>query len=126
MAIKKSKELKNGVVGEYWRVHQINIIDGVCHVGLACYLNKAARTAGKDIMDMQTFTYPVGFAAQDMDIKNPIKIAYEKIKESRMEKAIITPAVSEVKDISGAVVTPAVVEVSEMREMNEFVSGVDV
>ena len=80
MALIKKKELSTGVSGEYWKIHQLTIINDICYISLALYLNKAARLANKDIISAQNFTFDTGFAAADMDLKNPVKIGYEKIK----------------------------------------------
>lgn len=126
MALIKSKKFKNGATGQYWRPYQINWIDGVCHVNMVCYVDKATRLADATaILETDNFSFDTGFGAAAMDLKNPIKIAYEKIKASKMEKKIITPAVEEVKDAEGKVVTPAVSEVSEMVESNFFADATD-
>ena len=126
MALIKLKKFSNGASGDYWRPYQINWIDGVCHIAMACYVNKVTRKADPlAILATENLTYDSGFDAAAMDLKNPIKIAYEKIKASKLEKKVITPAVEEVKDAQGNVVTPAVPEVSEMVETNWFINAVD-
>ena len=126
MALIKLKKFSNGASGDYWRPYQINWIDGVCHIAMACYLNKVTRKADPlAILATEIFTYDSGFDAAAMDIKNPIKITYEKTKESKKVKKIITIEQPEVKDVDGNIITPAVPEVSEMVETNWFINAVD-
>ncbi len=126
MALIKLKKFSNGASGDYWRPYQINWIDGVCHVSMACYVDKATRVADPTaILETENYTFNNGFGAVAMDIKNPIKIAYAKIKESKKVKKIITIGQPEVKDAEGIITTPAVPEVSEMVETNWFIDAVD-
>ena len=85
MGLKKSVDLETGVSGEYWSVHKIDIDfdNKIASADVQLFINRAAKKAGKVALASKTLTWAAPnfpFKPSDMDVKNPITIAYDNIK----------------------------------------------
>jgi len=86
MALELSKTLDTGHSGNYWRIisQQIDYVNSASVTFLALYKDKAARDNGAEYTKIvrpfkwNGADFPFGVAA--MDLKNPVEMAYEKIK----------------------------------------------
>lgn len=118
MALKLQKTIK-GVIAEYWVISLIawNKLSDKTQVYLSSYLNKDVR--------LESLENTLSGVSFDFEGELDLADAYVKIKESKLEKRIITPAKNAVLDIDGNIIEPAVEEVSEMVETNEFIAAID-
>lgn len=85
MALKQPTQLETGYTAEYLRITgiQINFDRKLAYVTLSVYKDQAARLAGnKPVLSraVQLFETNFPFTVDEMDVKNPVKLAYEKIK----------------------------------------------
>ena len=85
MALQLEKDLENGFTGNYWKIIAINfdISRQFSDVQLALYKDRETMTARKDYISSENFSWIGGdfpFLSSAMDVSNPIKIAYNKIK----------------------------------------------
>ena len=81
MALKKSKTLRNGTTGEYWKITQISLDRTSRNVTyqVSLYLNKAARDSGCSPLDFKkTFSFTLTSEQANGDLS---EIGYTKIKE---------------------------------------------
>lgn len=92
MALLKEKLFPNGIKAKYWKVSvvEIDFINKVARVHLHLYLDKESKEAGNDPYMTPFFNFEgeqFRFSAAELDNKNPIKIAYELLKESEFSDA---------------------------------------
>lgn len=139
MGLIKQKEVDtSGYTAEYWKIIETNInyVDRVSHVTMGLYKDKQARQNGKNPVESASFDwlgdeFPFDIDILDEEGNNAVKIAYEKIKESKKETVVISPAIPAIPavyDEEGNIVTeevPEVPAVTEEREMNFFADAVD-
>lgn len=87
MAIKKQKESKAGLTGEYWSIKSITIDKANKQSSAVLMLHKdadAKKVQGKSSMPGEDKFYSWNgvkfpFSVEALDAKDPYKIAYEKI-----------------------------------------------
>ena len=79
MAIKKIKEIKGRNVEAYWKIVNLDVVTG--QVMVAPFEDREAAKNRSNMLEGRTLI-EMGF---DLEVKNPKKIAYEKLKESKME-----------------------------------------
>lgn len=118
MALKKEKVIK-GVTADYWKIVDCNVKTGF--VGLSLYTNQEAAKVRENMLDGR-IAFQIEFPIIEL---NPLAYAYSKIKESKKETKVVTPAVEEEKDADGNVVTQAVEAVTEEVETNWFADATD-
>ena len=113
-----------GIDAEYWKIIETNInyLTKNSHVTMAGYISEQTRLDGKNPATSVAFDwagdeFPFGLDVLSEEGENAVKVAYKKIKESKMEVKEITP---ESTDEEG-VVTPAVTEEVETNEWSEAV-----
>lgn len=112
MALQLSRASK-GVQANYWKIthSSYSVFGNQTSLTLALYISKETRDAGlNNFLETETFQFD-GFLTQAE--------MYAKIKESKIGKREITPAVYE----ETTLITPAV---TEEYETNVFVSAIDV
>lgn len=80
MALQLNTELTNGIIGNYWRITNINTqVDGKTLVELCLYLNKQTRDQNKDFLFQRHLELEI-----DKEILingNVFEECYSKIKE---------------------------------------------
>lgn len=93
MALLKTKTQPTGTTCEYWKVIETNInwLNQSAHVSLAGFLDQAARQAGKQPLEAVSFDwsgedFPFTLSVLDQENENTVKVAYEKIKESKLDE----------------------------------------
>jgi hypothetical protein len=94
MALEKIKEIDNlGISGDYHKIVETNInwASRGSHVTLATYLNQQARLDGKNPLETTSFDwsgdeFPFDLPTLDAEGMNTIKVAYTKIKESKLDE----------------------------------------
>jgi hypothetical protein len=81
MALELTKNLDNGFSGNYWKVLETNINwkDKYSHITLGLFKDKAARDAGKTIIDAKAYDWS-GADFPFVDGKSPRDTSYDKIK----------------------------------------------
>ena len=118
MALLKDKLIK-GINCPYHKIVDCNVKTG--QVMIAPYVNREAAQTRENMMEGRT-AFQIDFP---VDVTAPLAYAYSKIKESKKEVKVITPAVEEVKDEEGNVITEAVEAVTEEIETNWFADATD-
>lgn len=115
MALIKSKELSNGLSGEYWVAEpRIDMVNKNTNVIMLLFKDKEARDSGKKFILRER--------VDDIDgIYLTGEQVYAQVKTSNL--IVVTPAQDAVLDDSGEVVSPAVQEVTE--ETNWFADAED-
>lgn len=80
MAIQKTKELKNGVSGEYWRITRVHIDVNtlLTTLDLSLYLDKTSSDAGKAPIS-RTKSYKFVFTRDELLGGNFLALGYQKI-----------------------------------------------
>jgi len=96
MALQLSKTLDTGITGNYWKITKIDInnFENRVDIYVTLFLNKAIRNAGNKGIDLQHYvlTWPhFVFTSADLDINNPIKVAYNKLKI--LKKSDLDPSI---------------------------------
>ncbi len=94
MALYKQKEDIYGNSGiKYWRIVETNInwAQKASHIVLAGYVSKDARLAEKQPLECISFDwsnedFPFTLDILDQEGENVVKVAYEKIKESKLDE----------------------------------------
>jgi hypothetical protein len=94
MALLKKKQDPYGNGGiEYFKIIETNInwLDKTCHITLAGYVNQKARDEGKQPIESESFNwaneeFPFDLEKLNLKDENTVKVAYEKIKESKIEE----------------------------------------
>lgn len=89
MALKKSKTLATGVVGEYWKIVDLNInwLTNQAHVAMCLWVDQQARLDGKQPLESQSFDWSgTNFPFTDEEPQNERATAYTKIKESNLDE----------------------------------------
>ena len=94
MALQKLKDDPYGNGGiNYWKIVETNInwLDKFSHVTLAGYLSRDARLAEKRPFEIQSFNwsgdeFPFGLDILNQEDENIVHIAYNKIKESKLDE----------------------------------------
>jgi hypothetical protein len=86
MALKKSKELRGGVVAEYWRVESLamDFNERTVAVRVALYKDEVTRRAEKGWLDSFNVVLPQHLALQvetDLRTKNPVEAMYGYLKQ---------------------------------------------
>lgn len=93
MALKKSIKVNGwNITADYWKIVQVNIdyLNKQSHVVLALYLSQEDRTNGdKPLPESRSFDwsgdeFPFDLAVLSEEGENSVKVAYEKIKESKL------------------------------------------
>lgn len=92
MGLRKEKEFPNGVRCSYWKIAtiEISLVNNSARVHLHLYMDKASRDAGREPYATPFYDFygdSFCFTASDMDVKNPLKIAYDLLKESEFSDA---------------------------------------
>jgi hypothetical protein len=95
MSLQKDYESPHGVIGNYWKINRdsFNIERGF---RLELFKDEQAKNENKQILFSKFYKFPIldidgnieiqtPFTIEAMDIKNPIKIAYEWIKINDVE-----------------------------------------
>jgi hypothetical protein len=118
LALIKDKLIK-GINCPYWKIIDCNVKTGF--VAIAPYVNQESAQVRENMMDGRT-AFQIDFP---IDVQNPLAYAYGKIKESKKQAIVLTPAVDEVKDAEGNVTQEAVPAVTEERETNWFADATD-
>ena len=83
MALIKDRELPNGVSIRYWRIASIQISaeSDKTEAWVCGYLDKAARDANKNPVDVKSFSLPaLQLADLDLLSNNPYKLVYDLLK----------------------------------------------
>jgi hypothetical protein len=117
MALIKAKTV-NGIDAGHWKIVNCDVKTGF--VGLALYLNKKHAKVRENMIGGRT-AFNIDFP---LDVNNPIKYAYNKIKKSLAETKVIEEAVEEVKDVDGKVLVEAKEAVVGTVETNWFADAV--
>lgn len=94
MALYKQKEDIYGNSGiKYWRIIETNIdwANRQSHITLAGYVDKQARMDGKQPLECVSFDwngddFPFSINVLDQEGENIVRVAYEKIKESKLDE----------------------------------------
>jgi len=119
MALRKTKELQNGVQADYWKIFQCGVKSKIVRIGL--FKSKEIAENLNNKIEHRTFTYkenPFTVEAMDIADQNPLKIAYEKIKESKKVE-------QQKKDAEGNLIFDKEKPVMETVETNWFVDAED-
>jgi hypothetical protein len=92
MAFLKEKLFPNGIKAKYWKISVIEIgfISKTARAHLHLYVDKESRDAGMDPYATPFFDFSSDnfrFSMGDLDKKNPVKIAYELLKEGEFSDA---------------------------------------
>lgn len=128
MALIKTKVVSSGVSFDYHKIISIQFEEGAqALIKLASYLNKEARTTGKDAVEVSTFYVDIA------DKTNLIGSAYAALKTSNKIVNVITPEkveeIAEVKNEAGEVIQSAyqdiIPAVTEEVETNFFADALD-
>lgn len=92
LKLKRDDQYGNGGI-EYWKIVQTNInwLNNTSHVVLAGFLNQQTREDGKQPMQLENFDWSgddFPFSIEEMNKldNNVVKIAYEKIVESKLDE----------------------------------------
>ena len=92
MALIKEKELKNCVVIKYWRIFSVELNKDftVTEIKVMGYLDKPAREANKNPVEVQSFTVSK-IELSDLDLlgNNPYKLGYEELKKEQFFEGAI-------------------------------------
>ncbi len=124
MALIKDKLIK-GINCPYWKIIDCNVKTGF--VAIAPYVNQESAKVRENVMDGRT-AFQIDFP---IDVQNPLAYAYGKIKESKKETRIVSPAVPAIPavlDAKGDITVPEVPEtpaVTEEVETNWFADATD-
>lgn len=88
MALQKSYELANGTSGNYWRIIglHISMLDDTASIVCSLYKDHDARTGGKAGMYEKCFTVSLSVVLdkEAESVDNPLKLAYDALKELDM------------------------------------------
>lgn len=82
IGIVKSKTLKSGAVGEFWKITKVNLdlLNGTCIVNVSLYINETAYTDGKSPLSMSK-VFNLTIAPSDLTSGADIRdIIWTKIK----------------------------------------------
>lgn len=128
MALKKQINFK-GVPAEYWTIagHDWRPQMGKTIIPMALYFNESIRDIdkAKEKNGLKNFDNALTF--KDFSVDGEVKVieAYPLLKQSKLEKIIITPQSPALYDDEGALIKEEQQEVFEMRETNILVNAED-
>jgi len=119
MGLKKSKELNNGTVGEYWVAEpHINMMAKQTDVLMLLFKDKSARDSGKQFLERVRVDSLDGIYLTGEQV-------YTAIKASKKENSVVEPAIPEARDLEGNITQEAKEAVTEGVETNWFVDAED-
>ena len=119
MGLKKSKELNNGTVGEYWVAEpHINMMTNKTDIIMLLFKDKSARDSGKQFLERERIDSLDGIYLTGEQV-------YTAIKASKKQIDIIEPAVEEIRDDKGNITQKAKEAVTKEVETNWFVNAED-
>ena len=119
MGLKKSKELDNGTVGEYWVAEtHVNMMTKQTDVLMLLFKDKAARDSGKQFLERIRIDSLNGIYLTGEQV-------YTAVKASKKQINILEPAVEEIKDDEDNITQKAKEAVTEEVETNWFADAED-
>lgn len=83
MGLQLSKELPNGVTGNYWHISKLSLFNDFAQIRLCLHMSKEAKDAGKT--PLMGVNIGVALLKSAIIAGNVYELAYDKIKESVLD-----------------------------------------